>query len=82
MPIPDLKELKAALSAAGSAHHEFEERYLNGVRDELWAGFYAAYVLGRFGDFASPTDLAKWLEATPVTNDWSADAAKLVLSRL
>ena len=30
-------------------------------RDERWAGWYAAYVLGRVGDFATPSDLAEWL---------------------
>jgi hypothetical protein len=39
-------DLAAVLSAAGSAHHEYEQTALKGVRDELWAGFYAAFVLG------------------------------------
>ena len=46
-------DLAAVLSAAGSAHHEYEQTALKGVRDELWAGFYAAFVLGRLGDFTA-----------------------------
>lgn len=46
------EDLERALSAAGAAHHDYEQKTLNGVRDELWPGFYAAYVLGRLGDFA------------------------------
>lgn len=46
---------------------------LGGERDELWAGFYAAYVLGRLGDFITPTALAQILEA--VDGDPWADAA-------
>ena len=45
--------LAEILSAAGSAHHEYEQTALKGVRDELWAGFYAAFVLGRLGDFTA-----------------------------
>jgi hypothetical protein len=38
-------DLAEVLSAAGSTHHEYEQTAL-GVRDELWAGFYAAFALG------------------------------------
>ena len=56
MTRPTVQELEQALAAAGFAHHEFETRFLAGVRDEMWPGWYAAYVLGRLGDFAKPTD--------------------------
>lgn len=79
---PSLEDLYAALAAAGTAHHEFETEYLAGVRDEAWAGWYAAYVLGRAGDFTTPTRLARWLEEVPLEGDWAEGAAKLVLSRL
>jgi len=42
-----------ALSAAASAHREYERTALEGMRDEQWAGFYAAFVLGRLGHFHS-----------------------------
>ena len=79
---PDAERLRSALSAAWSAHHDYESRYLAGVRDEQWAGWYAAYVLGRLGDFTTPTDLARWLEAVPGGDDWVADAADLVIERM
>lgn len=75
-------DLKEALAAAGRAHHDFESRYLGGVRDEAWSGWYAAYALGRLGDFALPTDLARWLEAAPTGGDWAGGAARAVLARL
>ena len=43
--LPSDSAIAEALSAAGSAHHEYEQTALKGVRDELWAGFYAAFVL-------------------------------------
>ena len=79
---PSQEQLKEALDAAGSAHHEYQTTTLSGVRDERWAGWYAAYVLGRLGDFATPSDLTKWLGASPAGDDWSASAAKYVLGQL
>lgn len=79
---PSLTDLQKALSAAGSAHHDFEQHALRGVHDEQWAGFYAAYVLGRLGDFTTPTLLAGWLEGAPSVDDWSAAAAGYVQGHL
>lgn len=78
---PSREQLKGALDAAGSAHHEYQTNTLRGVRDEQWAGWYAAYVLGRLGDFVSPSDLAQWLEASPPGDDWSAAAAEYVIGK-
>ena len=78
----DRTALVAALSAAGSAHHEYETRFLEGKYDDAWPGWYAAYVLGRVGDFATPTDLAEWLRDTPQEGVWAEDAAAYVLERL
>jgi hypothetical protein len=69
----DRTELIEALRAAGAAHHEYEEMALAGQRDEMWAGFYAAYVLGRLGDFMAPTALTRVLES--VEGDPWAEAA-------
>ncbi len=44
-------------------------------------GFYAAFVLGRIGDFAAPTDLARWLEQAPSTENWAATTADYVLEQ-
>lgn len=78
---PSKDALEAALVAAGSAHHEFETRYLNGVRDALWPGFYAAYALGRLGDFAAPSELARWLETVDAPSGWAAAAAAQIVAR-
>ena len=65
-PIPSQEELAAALASANAACHDNESRFLGGERDEQWAGWYAAYVLGRLGDFTSPTALSSWLEISVV----------------
>lgn len=80
--VPSRQSLEQALRDAGNAHHEFEQLVLKGERDELWHGFYAAYVLGRFGDFAAPSSLSEWLINAPAGEDWPALAADHVLSEL
>lgn len=80
--VPDHRALVSALEAAGSAHHDYESRYLGGVRDEAWPGWYAAYVLGRLGDFASPTELAQWLDDADGGEEWAEDAATFVLGEV
>lgn len=79
---PSHESLRDALRAAGRAHHDYEQNVLDGVRDELWPGFYAAFVLGRLGDFATASALSRWLEAAPLGGDWAADAADYVLSQM
>jgi hypothetical protein len=74
--------LVEALRAAGTAHHEYETRFLSGVRDEAWPGWYAAYLLGRLGDFTSPTDLSEWLRDAPYEGDWAEGAASWIVDRL
>lgn len=76
------EQLTDALVAAGKSHHDYESNYLNGVRDEQWPGVYAAYVLGRLGDFTTPTRLARWLEAAPNDDAWAVGAARYVLDQL
>ncbi len=80
--LPTQQELERALTAAGAAHHEYEQNSLGGKRDEQWPGWYAAYVLGRLGDFAAPTPLSRWLEAAPGGDNWTASAAAHVLRQL
>ncbi len=79
---PSDSDLAAVLSDAGSAHHEYEETALKGVHDELWAGFYAAYVLGRLGDFTAASRLATLLEEVDAPSNWSAVAAEHVTTAL
>ena len=82
MAQPSHANLVAALRAAAEAHHEYETNALGGVRDEQWAGWYAAYVLGRLGDFATPTDLSAWLASASGTGDWAESAAAQVESHM
>jgi hypothetical protein len=74
--------LEAALALAGDAHDDYERAMLKGVVDERWAGFYAAYVLGRVGDFTEAGRLAALLEEVDAANDWPAVAAGHVLMKL
>jgi hypothetical protein len=82
MSKPSKDDLEKALSDAGSAHHDYEQVTLMGKRDEGWPGFYAAYVLGRVGDFATDSALSRWLEEAPSGDNWAATAASYVLSKL
>lgn len=79
---PQIAELAAALKAAGSAHHEYEQSVLDGVFDEYWAMFYAAFVLGRIGEFTTPSALTSWLKEVPTDGEWSDMAAEHVLDKL
>ena len=79
---PSHDQLRETLLAAGRVHHEYEQHALGGDRDAQWSGFYAAYVLGRLGDFAAPSALAGWLEAAPAADDWADQAAAIVRSRV
>ncbi len=80
--LPSKSELAQALSAATSAHHEYEVTALKGVRDDLWAGFYAAFVLGRLGDIAAASRLTALLEEVDVPSNWPEAAAEHVLNKL
>ena len=79
---PSHEQLTAALAAAGAAHHDYESRFLKGERDDQWPGWYAAYVLGRLGDFTSPTALSSWLESAPSEGKWADDASTFVLAQI
>jgi len=79
---PSRKALVDALKAAGSTHHDYEQNALGGTRDEQWAGFYGAYVLGRLGDFVTPSELVGYLEDAPDDGDWAVSAAEYILDNL
>jgi len=78
---PTQQHLVEALKSAAKAHHEYEKNYLNGVRDEQWAGWYSAFILGRTGDFTTPTQLTRWLEEVS-GNEWVKDAAIHILTKI
>lgn len=82
MSQPDQAAIEQALRDASAAHHDYQQVTLKGERDELWAGFYAAFVLGRVGDFAPSSQLTDWLSEAPGGDDWAASAAEFVVSRL
>ncbi|MGH8912871.1 MAG: hypothetical protein ACRDVD_10175 [Acidimicrobiia bacterium] len=77
MELPSRSEIVEALSAAASLHHEYETERLAGVRDELWAGFYAAFVLGRLGGFTTCSALVEVLESV-TEQPWAEAAADAV----
>lgn len=79
---PAAADLENALRAAGQAHHDYEGNFLNGEADKQWAGWYAGYVLGRLGDFTSPTSLARMLADAPSSDDWASAAAQHVTEKL
>jgi hypothetical protein len=80
--LPEFSSLEQALTDAGRAHHDYETVILEGVRDELWAGFYAAFVLGRFGPFTTASRLSRLLAEVTAPANWSSVAAKQVIERL
>ena len=77
-----LTNLEKALFEAGENHQDYELNILHGKRDEQWAGWYAAYVLGRLGNFISPTTLTNWLEESPDEGNWSESAALYIIKQL
>ena len=79
---PTTAELRETFSAAGRAHHDYETHFLSGARDEQWPVWYAAYVLGRLGDFTTPTLLTRWLAEVSGEGDWSKNAAAHVLANM
>ncbi len=79
---PSRKTLAEALNAAGIAHHDYEQNALGGTRDEHWAGFYGAYVLGRLGGFVTASVLVGFLEDAPEDGDWAVSAAEYILDTL
>lgn len=79
---PTQEALAEVLAAAGAAHHNYEVGLLGGQRDENWAGFYAAFALGRLGDFATASTLSRWLTEAPSGDNWPALAASHALDAL
>ena len=82
MSQPSQDELAQALAAAGTAHHDYELVTLRGERDDQWTGFYAAYALGRLGDFVAPSKLSSWLAEAPAGDHWPTSAADHVFERM
>ena len=79
---PTEQQLRDTLSAAGSAHHDYESNFLGGARDEQWAGWYSAYTLGSLGSFTTPTLLTQCLGEVSGEGDWATSAAAHVLAKI
>ena len=73
--------LEQALKDASTSHHNYEENVLGGVRDERWSGWYAAYVLGRLGDFTSPSELSRLLESVSGDGDWYSIVSAMIYKK-
>ena len=58
-----------------------EVNVLDGVRDEYWSAWYSAYVLGRLGDFTSPSDLTHLMDSVPSDGDWFSSASCLIFDK-
>ena len=82
IPVPSEQQLREALSSAATAHHDYQSNFLGGSRDQQWAGWYSAYVLGRLGHFTTPTTLTRWLKEVSGEGDWSQNAAAHVRSSI
>ncbi|HUF39066.1 MAG TPA: hypothetical protein VMN57_11125 [Anaerolineales bacterium] len=80
--LPDKESLSKLLSETWDVHSEFQENYLEGMRDEMWAGWYAGYLLGRLGNFTTPSTLARLLQETESLKPWADKAAEHLLANL
>ena len=76
--MPTKEQILKTLIAAAKAHHEYQTNILGGVRHNQWTGWYSAYVLGRLGDFTTPSLLSKWLEEVSDEKGWFKNAAEYV----
>jgi len=57
------EKLIEILRKAGTAHGDYETNILNGVYDDNWPAWYAAYVVGALGiEVIKPAKLTKLLE--------------------
>jgi len=74
--------LEQTLESAAAAHHEYQSVALNGEFDRQWPVFYAAFALGRLGDFMEPSALAASLEAVQAKDDWAGAAAEKIVDAL
>lgn len=77
--LPDKEILSKLLTETWDVHGEFQENYLNGERDAMWAGWYAGYLLGRLGNFTTPTALTRVLMETEKLQPWADSAAEHLL---
>jgi hypothetical protein len=80
--MPTIDQLETTLNEAETSHHEFQTVYLKGVRDENWASYYAAFVLGRSKDLDIAPSTLTGLLAGVNDDDWTSGAAKAIQGAL
>jgi len=84
------EQLVSVLQQAQAAHHEYEQGFLVGARDESWASWYAAFTVGRLNNsHISPTGMTQQIiEAdTAYQNcdseeEWGVFVAQYILDNL
>jgi len=80
--LPTKQQLQETLLAAGKSHHEFQENFLEGVWHKQWYIWYAAFVLGRLGNFTTPTLLTQWIMEISDKEKWFKKTAEHILNKL
>jgi hypothetical protein len=76
--MPNTDKLEATLKEAETSHHQFQTVYLKGVRDENWASYYAAFILGRLEDLDITPSSLTGLLAGVTDHNWTVGAAKAI----
>ena len=80
----DKRKLKRVLTEAKRAHHEYETNILK-KRDEHWAGWYAAFILGKIPELKKPSRITKLLSKASKKHkkgDWTEFYAKYLIQNL
>lgn len=80
--LPNQEELSKLLQEVWDTHSEFQHVYLNDVHDEMWAGWYAAFLIGRLGHIAPASQLTNLLEEVGGQENWTVRAAAHLLENL
>ena len=84
------EKLIEVLEQAQAAHHEYEQGFLIGARDELWASWYASFTVGRLNSpHISPTGMTQQIiEADEAyqncdsEEEWGVFVAQYILDNL
>ncbi|MBR9705173.1 hypothetical protein GOV12_07205 [Candidatus Pacearchaeota archaeon] len=81
------KELKKALEEAGSSHGDYEVNILNGVYDDDWPLWYAAFLAGKLG--LRPSVMTRLLkeaqeshEKNNPKSDWTVYYSEFIIEKL
>lgn len=83
-------DLIEILEQAQAAHHEYEQGFLVGARDELWASWYASFVVGRLNNpHISPTGMTQLIieadesyQGGDTEDEWSVFVAQCIFDNI